>query len=97
MQIETMFLVTRLDGEVQTATPITDYYQDVSVTLKSAYLTDEDITHMFSHLCPEAIQQKIEQTRLNGFMSDEQEAKDFGGTKLSRYSIHLETYNVEIK
>lgn len=96
MEIEVLVLVTKLDGQVVNAVPVSDCYTEASISLQSEYLTDEDIIKYYCHMSREGDAKRIEDVRSCGVLCDDQEAKDLP-VKLSRYEVVLDTYKLEVK
>lgn len=89
MEITALFLVTKLHGKVVKIQPLLDEYTEVDVRLDVNNLTTGDIELWYSHLSPDAIKEKVQQTRQRGYLFDTQEAKDLR-CNLSMYSISIE-------
>lgn len=96
MLVNVKLLVTRLDNKVVNVIPVQDAYTMVTIELDSQYLTDEDIKTYYKHLPSIAQDVKTRMARANGYLDDEQEAKDLPIT-LSRYKITLEEQQIEVK
>ncbi len=96
MIINCSFLITRLDGEICNVTPIEDMYTNCQISLKSEYLTDEDILKFYSHMSKDYIKSRIIDVRTYGKLYEEGEAKDLT-CELSQYSIGIEHKDIEFK
>lgn len=94
MIINCSFLITRLDGEICDVTPIEDMYTNCQISLKSEYLTDEDILKFYSHMSKDYQNNRIKDIRTCGKLNDEGEAKDLT-CELSQYSIGIEHKDIE--
>lgn len=96
MLVNIGLLVTRLDNEVVNVIPVQDAYTRVPIELDCDYLTDEDIKTYYKHLTTVAQDVRTRMARANGYLDDEQEAKDLPIT-LSRYKITFEEQQIEVK
>ena len=94
MIINCSFLITRLDGEICDVTPIEDMYTECQISLKSEYLTDEDILKFYSHMSKDYIKGRIIDVRTWGKLYEEGEAKDLT-YELSLYSVKIEQKEIE--
>ena len=96
MIINCSFLITRLNGEICGVTPIEDMYTNCQISLKSEYLTDEDIIKVYSHMNKEFQTKEIACVRRYGNLYREDEAKELT-YNLSSYSICIENKDIEFK
>ena len=94
MIINCSFLITRLDGEICDVTPIEDMYTNCQISLKSEYLTDEDILKFYSHMSKDYQNSRIIDVRTWGKLYEEGEAKDLT-CELSLYSVKIEQKEIE--
>lgn len=94
MKIDVMFLVTRLNNEIINVTPINEIYTYASISLKSEYLSDDDIRKFYSFMGKGYAELKINDIRKIGNIYMEQEAKDLT-CELSQYSVRIEHKEIE--
>ena len=90
------FLVTRLNGKIIDVIPIQDFYTECQISLKSEYLTDEDILKFYYNMSKDYQNSRIKDIRIWGKLNDEGEAKDLT-CELSQYSVRIERKEVYFK
>lgn len=89
MKVTVEFLVVRLDGKVDTITPLQEIYDHVQIRLEKEYLTEDDVLEFYKHMSRSYQLRQLAEVLDKGVLIDEQEAKDLT-CDLSRYSIHIE-------
>jgi hypothetical protein len=96
MTYDVEFLVTRLNGKIIDVIPIQDFYTECQISLKSEYLTNEDILKFYSHMSKDYQNSRMVDVRTWGKLNEEGEAKDLT-CELSQYSIGIERKEVYFK
>lgn len=96
MTYDIEFLVTRLNGKIKDVIPIQNFYTECQISLESEYLTDEDITKIWSHMHKSYQTKEITYVRRSGKLYREDEAKELT-CELSQYSIGIERKEVYFK
>ena len=76
MKVNCLFLITRLDGKIVDVETLQDMYTECQISLKSEYLTDEDILKFYSNMSKDYQNSRIKDIRNCGKLNEEGEAKD---------------------
>lgn len=94
MKVNCLFLITRLDGKIVDVETLQDMYTECQISLKSEYLTDEDILKFYSNMSKDYQNSRIKDIRNCGKLNEEGEAKDIT-CELSLYSVKIEQKEIE--
>lgn len=94
MKVNCLFLITRLDGKIVDVETLQDMYTECQISLKSEYLTDEDILKFYSNMSKDYQNSRIKDIRNWGKLNEEGEAKDIT-CELSLYSVKIEQKEIE--
>lgn len=96
VKFDGMFLVSRLNGKVVDVSPISDVYTGCTICLESKYLSDEDISKLFSHMHKEYQINQLNEIRKTEKLYNFGEAKDLT-CQLSQYTIKIEYKELEFE
>ena len=96
MKYDVMFLVVRLNGKIESITPIEESYTDCQISLDDTYLTDDDIKKFYEDYCGHCSQEDIDKVRKNHSLYKESEAM-FLTCELSQYSVKIEHKEIDFE